>query len=275
MLAGELPISFHLDVRQGEGDMLDPALAVWRHFLMDKTMRLVHYPRAFFVIAMTPLLTCLTSVGVIFLTSICRMAIDRAQIVPRIWARMICWCAGVEVTLEGNTNLDAGKTYIFAANHQSQFDIAVLQGYLGFDFRWMAKKELFSIPLFGAGMRAAGAISVNRSHGRQALQSLNEAAQQISDGTSVVIFPEGTRSPSGELQDFKSGAMVLAIKARVPVVPVAIIGTHEILAKGKLLSRSGRVRIRIGKPIDTTQFAMTQKQMLALRLHQEVADLLA
>lgn len=238
-------------------------------------MRLVHYPRALLVLAVTPVLTCLASIGVILLAFICRRATDKVQGIPRVWARIICWCAGVEVNVEGQTNLVAGQTYIFAANHQSQFDIAVLQGYLGFDFRWMAKKELFSIPFFGAGMRAAGAIAVNRSHGRQALQSLHEAAERISAGTSVVIFPEGTRSPGGGLQDFKSGAMVLAIKARVPIVPVAIIGTHEILAKGKLLSRAGRVRIRIGKALDTTEFSMTQKQELALRLQQEVAGLLA
>ena len=238
-------------------------------------MKILHYPRALLVLIITPLLTLFTSLGALFFMFVCRSTADKVQILPKTWARMICWCAGVKVTVVGQENLDRGKTYIFAANHQSQFDIFALQGYLGFDFRWMAKKELFAIPIFGAGMRAVGYISVDRSRGRQALQSLNEAAQQINDGTSVIIFPEGTRSKNGQLQAFKSGAMVLAIKARVPIVPVAIIGTHEVLAKGKLLSRPGRVTIRLGHPIDTTQFKQAEKQELASRLQQEVAELLA
>lgn len=238
-------------------------------------MKLLHYPRALLVLIITPLLTFLISLGAIFLIFVCRAAADTVQLLPRVWARLICRCAGVQVTVTGQENLDHGSTYIFAANHQSQFDIFALQGYLGFDFRWMAKKELFSVPIFGAGMRAAGYISVDRSRGRQALQSLNEAAQQINDGTSVIIFPEGTRSRNGQLQAFKSGAMVLAIKARVPIVPVAIIGTHDILAKGKLLARPGRVMIRLGPPLDPTQFKLAEKQELASRLQQAVADLLA
>ncbi len=237
-------------------------------------MNILRYPRALFVLIITPLLTLLTSLGALFAIFICRLTADTVQTLPMLWARIICWCAGVEVTVEGQGNLDRTKTYIFAANHQSQFDIFALQGYLGFDFRWMAKKELFAIPIFGAGMRSAGYISVDRSRGRQAVQSLNEAAQRITDGTSVIIFPEGTRSRDGLLQPFKSGAMVLAIKAGVPIVPVAIIGTHQVLAKGKLLSQPGPVRIRLGRPIETSQFKPGEKQELANRLQQEVAALL-
>lgn len=238
-------------------------------------MKLLYYPQALLVLAITPLLTLATSLSALFLIFVCRARADKAQILPRIWARLICWCAGVKVTVTGQENLEANQTYIFAANHQSQFDIFALQGYLGFDFRWMAKKELFAIPIFGAGMRAAGYISVDRSRGRQALQSLNEAAQKIKAGTSVIIFPEGTRSPHGQLQPFKSGAMVLAIKAQVPIVPVAILGTHEVLPKGRILSRPGRVLIRLGPPIDTTPFKVADKQALASHLQQEVAALIA
>lgn len=240
----------------------------------EDDMKIVHYPRALFVLLITPLLTLLTSVAALFCIFCCRMTAAKAQRLPRLWGRIICWCAGVAVTVEGWERLDPSRTYIFAANHQSQFDIFALQGYLGFDFRWMAKKELFAIPIFGAGMRAAGYISVDRSRGRQAMQSLNEAAQRIADGTSVIIFPEGTRSQDGSLQSFKSGAMVLAIKAGVPIVPVAIIGTHKVLAKGKVLSRPGRVRIRLGQPVDTVPYALADKQVLASRLQQEVAELL-
>lgn len=237
-------------------------------------MKKLQYPRAVLVLFVTPLLTITISLVALLLLSCCRRSADMVQALVRMWARSTCFFAGVRVSVEGRENIALAGPYIFAANHQSQFDIFALQGYLGFDFRWMAKKELFDIPIFGSGMRAAGYIPVDRSRGRQAMKSLIEAAGHISAGTSVIIFPEGTRSRDGKLQDFKSGAMVLAIKAGVPIVPVAIIGTHQILPKGRLLAQPGQVLIRIGQPIETTQFSPADKQALACRLQHEVAELL-
>jgi 1-acyl-sn-glycerol-3-phosphate acyltransferase len=123
-------------------------------------------------------------------------------------------------------------------------------------------------------MKRAGYIPVDRSRGRQALKSLDEAARRIADGTSVIIFPEGTRSPDGKLQPFKAGGMVLAIKSGVEIVPVAISGTYEILPKGRLMLQPGNVLIRIGMPMPTDAYRTNQKHELALRLQQEVAGLL-
>lgn len=226
------------------------------------------------MLIVTPILTLSLSVVALFLLFCWPSSAGRVQSMVNSWARFTCFIAGVRVSVEGREHLAHAGPYIFAANHQSQFDIFALQGYLGFDFRWMAKKELFEIPIFGPGMRAAGYISVDRSRGRQAVQSLNEAAERISKGTSVIIFPEGTRSRDGKLQDFKTGALVLAIKAGVPIVPVAIIGTHHVLPKGRLLAQPGQVVIRIGQPIETAQFSTADKQKLASRLQQEVAELL-
>ncbi|MDP2106199.1 MAG: lysophospholipid acyltransferase family protein [Desulfobulbaceae bacterium] len=238
-------------------------------------MKTLHYLRAILVLLVTPASTLALSISALILGSCTRSPAVWVQALAKRWGRLICSLAGARVSVEGRENLVQAGPYIFAANHQSQFDIFALQGYLGCDFRWMAKKELFAVPIFGAAMRSAGYISVDRSRGRQAMQSLIEAARRIADGTSVVIFPEGTRSRDDQLQDFKSGAMVLAIKAGVPIVPVAIIGTHQILPKGKLLARSGQVLIKIGQPIDTTKFSGSDKQALALRLQQAVADLIA
>jgi len=190
------------------------------------------------------------------------------------WAKSICTAALVSVTVTGTEKLDPGKPYIFAANHQSQFDIFALQGFLGVDFRWLAKKELFQVPIWGSAMRKAGYIPVDRSRGRQALKSLGEAAQKIAAGTSVIIFPEGTRTPNGMLQEFKAGAMVLAIKSGVDIVPVSIKGTYEILPKGKLLVNPGNVMIRVGKPIATKDRTTKDKHDLAKILQEEVAKLL-
>jgi 1-acyl-sn-glycerol-3-phosphate acyltransferase len=147
-------------------------------------------------------------------------------------------------------------------------------GYIEHDYRWIAKKELFAIPIFGPGMEAVDFISIDRSRGREAVKSLNDAAQRIADGASVILFPEGTRSPDGHLQAFKTGAIMLALKAGVDVVPVGFNGTHQVLPKGKVLSRGGDVVLRIGKPIPTKDFKAKDKQMLADILHQRVAELL-
>ncbi|MFW8599885.1 lysophospholipid acyltransferase family protein [Desulfobacterota bacterium M19] len=231
--------------------------------------------RGIITLVMTPILTVVACVIAIIATVIFRVPSARIQFLPRYWAKIISRLAGMRVMLCGGENLVAGQPYILAANHQSQFDIFALQGYLNIDFRWLAKKELFKIPVFGFGMRQAGYIPIDRSRGREAIKSLYAAAERIAAGASVIIFPEGTRSPDGHLQDFKSGGMVLAIKSGVPIVPVAICGTHDILPKGKLLARPGRVSINVGCPIATSNFKVSDKQELARRLHDEVAALAA
>lgn len=198
----------------------------------------------------------------------------KVQLFPHYWGRILCWLAGVRVRVEGMEQLDANKTYIFAGNHCSQYDIFAFQGYFPHDFRWIAKKELFRIPLFGPAMHRAGYIPIDRSHGRQAIKSLDEAARRIAAGSSVLIFPEGTRSSNGVLQEFKAGAVLLAIKAGVEIVPLGINGSHRVLPKGALLPRPGEIVLRIGTPMPTHHFRSSDKQQLAAELHRAVADLL-
>lgn len=237
-------------------------------------MKIFIFLRGLLVMALLPVLTFLVSVTALIAHKFFCVSPEKLQILPQKWGRLITKVGGVSVRVEGVEKLDPGRPYIFAANHLSQFDIFALQGYLGFDFRWLAKKELFNIPVFGPAMRCAGYIPVDRSHGRQALKSLAEAAQRIAGGTAVIIFPEGTRSKDGTLHPFKSGGMVLAFKSGVPLVPVAIQGTYEVLPKGKLLAKPGKVLIRVGTPIDTKKYNPKQKQELADRLRSEVAALM-
>jgi len=238
-------------------------------------MKLFHYLRALFVIPYALFLTLLVSLITLFKTLVLQKGPESVQGLATWWAASICRVSGVEVRVSGTERLDPGKSYIFAANHQSQFDIFVLQGFLGIDFRWLAKKELFSVPVWGPAMRRAGYIPIDRSRGRQAIKSLDEAAKKIAAGTSVIIFPEGTRSKDGKLHTFKAGAMVLAIKSGVPIVPVAIHGTYAILPKGKLLMKPGKVQIRVAPPIDTTHFKAKDKHELAELLQERVAGLLS
>ncbi len=241
---------------------------------MNRKVSFLYYPRALCMLLVIPVLTLIVSILALIGLFIFRISSERVQIFPRFWGRIIIRGSGVKVSIRSVTELDRSASYIYAANHQSQFDIFALQGYLTHDFRWLAKKELFAIPVFGTAMRHAGYISVDRSHGRKAVQSLNEAARRIADGTSVIIFPEGTRSPDGQLQTFKSGVMVLAIRSGVPIVPVAIRGSHEVLPKGALLPRPGHISIIMGQPIETSGYSMKQKDELAERLQRTVASLL-
>ena len=231
--------------------------------------------RAATMLLLAPVLTLLVSFLALVGLIVFRVSPSAVQALPRWWGRVIVRGSGVKVTLEGLENLEKGLPYIFAANHASQFDIFVLQGFLSYDFRWLAKKELFNIPVFGTAMRMAGNIPVDREHGRKALQSLNEAAQRIAKGTAVIIFPEGTRSEDGVLKPFKSGGMVLAIKSGVPIVPMAISGSYAVLPKGALLAKQGHIRIRIGEPVDTRTYTLKQKAELATLLHDRVAAMLA
>jgi len=238
-------------------------------------MKLLHFLRALLVVPIALLLTLFISILTLFFTLVLRRDAASVQGLAAWWARSICTASGVTVSVTGTEKLDSKKPYIFAANHQSQFDIFALQGFLGVDFRWLAKKELFQVPIWGPAMRKAGYIPVDRSRGRQALKSLTEAAQKIAAGTSVIIFPEGTRTKDGRMKDFKAGAMVLAIKSGVDIVPVAIKGTYEILPKGKLLTNPGNVAICVGKPIATKNCTSKDKHSLANVLQEEVTELLS
>lgn len=237
-------------------------------------MKLLQLIRSLLAVPFALFLTLLISLITLFWTLVLRRDAASVQGLASWWARTISSFCGVTVSVAGTENLDPDKPYIFAANHQSQFDIFALQGFLGVDFRWLAKKELFKVPIWGPAMRRAGYIPVDRSHGRQALKSLDEAAQKIAAGTSVIIFPEGTRSKDGKLHEFKAGAMVLAIKSGVDIVPVAIKGTYEILPKGKLLMDAGEVSIQVGNPLETKSYTTRDKHALAQILHDDVARLL-
>jgi 1-acyl-sn-glycerol-3-phosphate acyltransferase len=170
----------------------------------------------------------------------------------RQWMRLLLALSSVKVKVEGVDNLPDGPV-VMASNHQSAFDILALHAYLPIQFRWLAKKSLFKIPVVGWVMSLAGYISIDRARASLAYRSIEKAAEKIKrEGVSVVIFPEGTRGTTGELLPFKRGSFLLALKSGVPVVPVSIQGTLNILKKGSLLIRPANVRVVIGAPVDST-----------------------
>ncbi len=176
--------------------------------------------------------------------------------VANIWATILLKLSGVRVEVEGVENILTDRPHIFMANHQSDFDILIVLAHIPGQFRWIAKKELFKIPIFGKAMRNAGYIEIDRQRHQDAMKSLEEAAQKIRDGKSVVTFPEGTRSKDGTIKPFKQGMFYLAIQSGVPIIPISIIGANKIMPKRSLLVKPGRIRMIIARPVDVSTYTI-------------------
>lgn len=187
---------------------------------------------------------------------------DSVHHVARVWGKSILWVSGIRVKTEGFDPALKNQSCIYMSNHQSNYDIPVLLSALPVQFRWLAKAELFKIPIFGRSMRGAGYISIDRSNRKSAFHSLAKAAEMIRSGTSVMIFPEGTRSSDGVLLPFKKGGFVLAVDAGVPIIPIVISGTHKIMPKGRLLITRQLVRIKLGDPLQSSDYTRKTKDDL-------------
>jgi 1-acyl-sn-glycerol-3-phosphate acyltransferase len=197
--------------------------------------------------------------------------------IARVWARSLLRIAGVKVKVEGLEKLTPGASYVFASNHLSYMDTPVILTHIPADFRFMAKSGLFKIPLLGTHLGQAGHIPVPREDPRAAVKTMTLAADIIrSRNISILIFPEGGRAHDGVLQPFKDGASYIAIKAGVPIVPLAISGTREILAMHSATFHRGEVILRIGDPIPTKGLTLhhrksvseTARECVVAMLHQ-------
>ena len=168
-----------------------------------------------------------------------------------LWGNTNLWAAGVKVNVKGLENINNRGPYIFVSNHQGWFDIFTALGKLPIHFSWLAKEELFKVLVLGRAMHRAGYIPIDRKDHRKALASMNRAAEVVRQGTSVFIFPEGTRSADGVIREFKKGGFILAAKSRQPIVPISISGSYRILPKNSWTIHPGEIRFSIGKPIQT------------------------
>jgi 1-acyl-sn-glycerol-3-phosphate acyltransferase len=199
---------------------------------------------------------------------------NSAHRVARLWGRTLLAVSFIRVRSEGVERLDPGANYVFASNHASYMDIPALLSALPQQFRFFAKLSLYRVPFLGWHLRWAGHLPVDRSNARASLKSMTEGARIISQRRiSVLLFPEGGRSTSG-LREFKEGAAYIAIKAGVPIVPVAIVGLRELMPMGSAHIRSGRVTVRVGNPIPTAGHKLDERGELTARVHDEIASLL-
>jgi 1-acyl-sn-glycerol-3-phosphate acyltransferase len=188
---------------------------------------------------------------------------NSSHVAARLWGKIQLRTTGSRVTMQGLEHLDSRKSYIVVSNHQSFFDIFSLLGHLPLQFRWIAKAELFRIPLLGWAMTRTGYIPIERDSPKKAYRSMLQAAEKVREGVSILIFPEGTRSPDGLLQPFKKGVFLIALKSQAPILPVAIRGTRNIMRKNDWRAYPGHVEIRIFPPIETAGFSNDKEAELS------------
>jgi len=191
----------------------------------------------------------------------------------RIWATVILKSVGIRVHVEGLSNLLHLQPAIYAANHLSAIDIPVLYSSLPGQFRIMAKRELFRYPFLGWYLRRSGQIPIVYGDAHASLRSLNRAADALRKGMPLAVFPEGGRSRTGQLQEFMGGAFYVAIRTQKPVVPMAIVGSYELLPINSFYMIPGEVVLVIGEPIPTTGLRVRDMDALAARTRQAIAEL--
>jgi 1-acyl-sn-glycerol-3-phosphate acyltransferase len=189
---------------------------------------------------------------------------DTAHRFARLWARLIVRTTGVHVHVTGLERLDPTRTYVFASNHQSIYDIPIVFTSLPYQLRIVAKESLGRIPFMGWHLYLAGHLLVDRS--RPGAGILKKMAKLVDEHHSLVVFPEGTRSVDGVVARFKGGSFVLALTAGVPVVPVSLAGSRHVMKKGRLMVCPGEVRLTIHDPIETTDVPRDAVRELAERV---------
>lgn len=168
---------------------------------------------------------------------------------PKIWSKLFCMISLVKVEVKGREKIKDNESYIFVANHQGAYDIFLIYGYLNHNFKWVLKHTLRKVPMVGKACEAAKHIFVDRTNPKGIKRTIEEAKNTLKDGMSVVIFPEGTRSPDGKIKKFKRGAFQLAVDLNMPVVPMTINGSYKILSKTSFFVNPGKLTLEIHDPI--------------------------
>jgi 1-acyl-sn-glycerol-3-phosphate acyltransferase len=193
---------------------------------------------------------------------------DFAHKCARAWARLILKTTGVRVAVSGLERVDPARTYVFAANHQSIYDIPIVFTALPFQLRIVAKDSLGRIPFMGWHLYRAGHLLVDRS--RPGAGVVKKMAKLVDEHHSLIVFPEGTRSVDGVVQRFKGGSFALALEGGLPVVPVSVVGSSEVMKKGRLMVCPGHVRVTVHDPIETRDLDRGAVRELAARVEQIV-----
>ena len=196
------------------------------------------------------------------------------EVIIQLWARSIVRAAGITLVTKNGELLDPKQRYILVANHYSYFDIPCIFAAIPQPIRFMAKVSLFKIPIFGWAIGRAGFIPIDRKNRRTAVKSFDLAAQRIRKGNTIVVFPEEGRSRQREMRPFQRGGFLLALKSELPIVPVAIDGTFDVMRAGTLRVKGGPVTVTITPPIETAGLTLRDKEKLAEESRRRIETLL-
>jgi 1-acyl-sn-glycerol-3-phosphate acyltransferase len=198
--------------------------------------------------------------------------VSRLCAVP--WARILAFMTPMRVRVEGRENINRRQSYVLVSNHQSQYDILVLYGWLGIDFKWVMKQELRSVPAIGVACDRLGHIFIDRSNHAAAMATLDAAREKIVDGTSVMFFPEGTRSRDGKLKRFKKGAVRMAVDLGLPILPLTVAGTRDVLPADTSDLMPGSARLVIHRPVAVEGKTIDDFQNLSDQVRDRIASAL-
>ncbi len=231
--------------------------------------RLYSFYKWFVVIPMLGVTTFVCGMSIVALVWFVRPS-TLSRIFAQSWARINSWVTPMLVSVQGRHHIDPTQSYVIVCNHQSQYDIFVLYGWLNIDFKWVMKQELRNIPVIGIACDKLGHIYVDRSRREAALASIEAAKTRVTDGTSVLFFPEGTRSRNGQLKSFKKGAFHFALDLQLPLLPITIEGTRQILPSDTLDLFPGRATMTIHAPIDIQGYRRESIKELAALVRQKI-----
>ncbi len=190
--------------------------------------------------------------------------------ISKLWAYTMLAVSFVRPEIKNKDKIKPGTSYIIISNHQSLYDIIALVTTLGIQYRWFIKKEVLKVPIFGYALYASRNIFIDRSHRDKAIESINKGFDRLPKGVSVMVFAEGTRSPDGQIHEFKKGGFIPAVERKMPILPVTVNGSRRVLPKGSLAMRPGKIQVVIGDPIDTSAYAHDNVQKLIDRTRQVI-----
>ncbi len=204
----------------------------------------------------TPLFTVITIMTALITTIGCLLGGERvfSYYPGMIWSKLICILSLCPVKITGREKLDKKQSYVFVANHQGAYDIFLIYGYLGFPIKWVMKQSLRKIPLVGKACESAGFIFVDNSSPKTAAKTVEQAKIRLKNGASVVIFPEGSRSKTGKLAPFKKGGFQMALDLKLPIVPLTINGTFEVMPTKSFFIIPHKIELIIHDPIPTEKY---------------------
>jgi len=190
--------------------------------------------------------------------------------ISKIGAYTMIAASFVRTEIKNKNKILKGTPYIIISNHQSHYDIITLVTTLGIQFRWIIKKEILKLPIFGYALYASRNIFIDRSNTTSAIERINKGFDRLPNGVSVMVFAEGTRSPDGQIHEFKKGGFITAVRLKIPILPVTINGSRRVMRKGSFTLKPGKIQVVIGDPIDTSSYTTDTVQELIGKTRQAI-----